>query len=129
MTNVEIIKGLYNSFASGDVPAVLGAMAANISWTEAEGFPYAGTYIGPNAILENVFMKYATEWEGFAAVPDKFIDGGDVVVALGNYSGKYIKTGKSTSVPFAHVWTLKDGSIVKFVQYTDTLKMARELGL
>ena len=129
MTNVEIIKGLYNSFASGDVPAVLGAMAANISWTEAEGFPYGGTYIGPNAILENVFMKFATEWEGFSAVPDEFVDGGDVVVALGNYSGKYLKTGKSTSVPFAHVWTVKDGSVIEFVQYTDTLKMARELGL
>src|SRR5436190_5699363 len=129
MTNVAIIQGLYNSFASGDVPAVLGAMAANISWTEAEGFPYGGTYVGPNDILANVFMKFATEWEGFAAVPDSFIDGDDMIVALGTYSGKYLKTGKTTNVPFAHVWTVKDGSIVKFVQYADTLKLAKDIGL
>lgn len=124
MSNSDIIKSLYNSFASGDVPAVLGAMDANISWTEAEGFLYGGTYIGPNAVLENVFMKLGGEWEGFSAVPDQIIDGGDVIVALGNYGGKYNKTGKSMNVPFAHVYTLSGGKILKFVQYTDTLKVS-----
>ncbi len=130
MTNAEIIKGLYDAFATGDVPAVLGAFAGNISWTEAEGFMYGGTYNGPNAVLENVFMKLGTEWEGFAAVPGKIVDGGDGnVVAFGTYSGKYIKTGKSTSVPFAHEWELSDGKVVKFRQHTDTAVIARDLGL
>ena len=129
MTNGEIIQGLYDDFAKGNVPGVLGAMDANISWTEAEGFLYAGTFIGPNAILENVFLKFATEWEGFSAVPHQIVDGGDMVVGLGTYSGKYLKTGKSVTVPFAHVWTFENGKIVKFVQYTDTLVMARDLGL
>ena len=38
MTNGEIIKGLYDDFAIGNIPGVLGAMDANISWTEDEGF-------------------------------------------------------------------------------------------
>lgn len=127
MTNGDIIKGIYDSFATGDIPGVLGAMDANISWTEAAGFPYAGTYIGPMAIVENVFMKLATEWDGFAAVPEQIVDGGDTVVALGNYSGTYKATGKSMKVPFAHVYDLKDGKIVKFVQHTDTAKVAEVL--
>ncbi len=129
MSNGAIIQGLYDAFATGNVPGVLGAMDANISWTEAEGFMYAGTFVGPNAILGSVFMKLATEWEGFKAVPHQIVDGGDTVVGLGTYSGKYLKTGKSMSVPFAHAWTLVDGKIVKFVQYTDTLVIARDLGL
>ena len=129
MNNSEIIKGLYDDFATGNVPGVLGAMDANILWTEAEGFLYGGTYAGPNAILENVFMKLGTEWEGFSAVPHQIVDGGDTVVGLGTYSGKYLKTGKSVTVPFAHAWTLVGGKIVKFVQYTDTLVVARNLGL
>ncbi|MBL0242455.1 MAG: nuclear transport factor 2 family protein [Chloracidobacterium sp.] len=32
--------------------------------------------------------------EGFSAVPHQVIDGGDSVVGLGTYSGKYLKTGK-----------------------------------
>jgi len=129
MSNSEIIQGVYDAFAKGDVPGVLGAMDANIEWTEAEGFMYGGTFVGPEAVLSQVFIRLATEWEGFAAVPEQLVDGGDNVVALGNYSGKYLKTGMSVTVPFAHSWTFSDGKIVKFVQYTDTLVIARELGL
>ncbi len=129
MNNRELIKDLYEAFAKGDVPSVLGAFDENISWTEAEGFMYGGTYIGPNAVLENVFMKLGTEWEGFSAVPEQIVDGGDNVIGLGNYSGKFLKTGKSVTVPFAHAWTLQNGKVVKFVQYTDTLVIVRDLGL
>ncbi len=127
MSNGGIIQGLYNAFATGDIPGLLGTFDANIEWTEAEGFPYGGTYVGANAIVENVFMKLGSEWENFSAVPSQFVEGGEMVVALGTYSGKYVATGKSMSVPFAHVWTLSDGKIVKFVQYTDTLKVAEAL--
>jgi uncharacterized protein len=130
MTNGDNIRGLYDAFAKGDVPAVLGAFDDNIEWTEAEGFMYGGTYNGPNAVLENVFMKLATEWEGFAVKLGKVVDGGDGnVISTGTYSGKYLKTGKSTEVPFAHEWELRDGKIVRFRQHTDTAVVARQLGI
>jgi len=127
MNNVELIKSLYQSFAAGDVPAVLQSFGENIEWTEAEGFPYGGTYRGGDAILENVFMKLATEWDGYTVAPDEFLDTGECVVALGHYSGSYKATGKSMRVPFAHVWTLDGGKVKKFVQYTDTLKVSEAL--
>ena len=130
MTNGEVIKGIYEAFATGNVPAVLGAFDAKIAWSEADGFMYAGTYNGPEGVLAGVFMRLATEWEGFTAVPNKFVDGGDGnVISIGTYSGKYLKTGKSISVPFAHEWELRDGKVVKFNQHTDTLVIARDLGI
>jgi uncharacterized protein len=36
-SNVEIVRGMYEGFARGDVDAVLGALDPNIEWTEAEG--------------------------------------------------------------------------------------------
>jgi uncharacterized protein len=125
MSNANTLRSMYEAFATGDVPGVLGAMAPDIAWTEAEGFMYGGQYTGPNEVLENVFMKIGTEWEGFSVVPEQFVDGGETVVALGNYSGKFLKTGKSMSVPFAHAWTFRDGKVAKFVQYMDTLVAAR----
>ncbi len=127
MNNVELIKNLYQAFAAGDIPAVLQSFDENIEWTEAEGFPYGGTYRGGTAILENVFVKLATEWNDFKAEPDEFLDAGEKIVALGNYSGIYKTTGKSMNVPFAHVWTLENGKVKKFVQYTDTLKVSEAL--
>ena len=127
MDNKQIIENGYRCFANGDVSGLLASFDENIEWTEAEGFPYGGTYTGANAIVENVFMKLGDEWENFSAVPDGLLDAGDNIVALGNYSGKYKESSKSMKVPFAHVWTLRDGKILKFVQYTDTLKVSEAL--
>src|SRR4051812_15293389 len=130
MTNAEIIRELYESFGKGDVAAVLGGLDPSLEWDEAEGFMYGGRYYGPNGVLEGIFKRYGTEWEGFTVAPEQLIDGGDgFVVALGKYSGKYLATEKSVTVPFAHVWELRDGKVVKFRQFTDTLVIARELGL
>ena len=125
--NLNTIQGAYAAFAKGDVPGVLGVMDAEIAWTEAEGFPYGGTYNGPNAVLEGVFMRLGKEWDGYAAVPAQFIDGGDTIVSLGTYSGTYKATGKSFRADFAHVWTFRNGKVVRFVQYTDTLLVSRAL--
>ena len=127
MSNLNSIKAVYDAFATGNIPAVLGALSPDIAWTEAEGFPYGGTYHGPNAVLEGVFMRLGTEWEGFAAVPSEFIDGGDTIVVLGTYSGTYRTTGKSFRANFAHVWKLQDGKPSQFTQYTDTLLVHRAL--
>lgn len=126
-SNLETLQAGYGSFAKGDVPAVLALFDAQIEWTEAEGFPYAGTYIGPEAVAGEVFMKLGTEWDGFSAVPSEYIDGGDKIVALGLYSGTYKATGKSFEAPFAHVWTFREGKAVKFVQYTDTVLVQEAL--
>lgn len=117
---LEIIRGAYDAFARGDVSSVLAIMAPDVSWTEATGFPYGGTYSGPGAVLENVFMRLGTEWEGFAAVPREFVVQGETVAAFGEYSGTYRSTGKRFAAPFAHLWHLGDGKVVRFHQYTDT---------
>jgi ketosteroid isomerase-like protein len=127
MSNLGSVKGLYEAFAKGDVPTVLAFLDPDIAWTEAEGFPYGGTYNGPNAVLEGVFMRLGSEWDGFAAVPEEFIDAADTVVALGKYSGTYKATGRSFAANFAHVWKIRDGKAVRFVQYVDTLLVHQAL--
>jgi ketosteroid isomerase-like protein len=121
------VRSLYEAFARGDVPTVLGALAPDVRWTEAEGFPYGGTYSGPQAVLENVFMKLGGEWEGFAAVPRELVSEGETVVAIGMYSGKFKATGKSMKAPYVHVWKFKGGKIQTFEQHTDTVLVQRAL--
>ena len=120
MTNAETIQAVYDAFGKGDIPNVLAAMDPKVEWIEAEGFPYAGTYVGPDAVLQGVFMRLGTEWDGYQAAPDEVLDAGDTIVGLGHYSGRYKATGKEFRAPFAHVFNLRDGKIVRFRQYTDT---------
>lgn len=125
-TNKEVIENAYASFARGDVPAALGAMADDIRWTEADGFPLAGTYVGPQAVLEGVFMRLGEIGDGFAVVPEQFLAEGDTVVVLGTYSWKHKSSGEPAFVKMAHVWTMDGGKAVAFQQHVDTLKV-REL--
>jgi ketosteroid isomerase-like protein len=128
--NVALIKGIYDAFGKGDVPAVLGAMSPGIVWNEAENFPYAdkNPYVGPDAIVQGVFMRLATEWDGFTVVPDEILDAGDTIVVLGRYRGAYKATGKPQNTQMVHVWRVKDGKAVRFQQYADTLQVARVIG-
>ena len=96
MSNVEIIKGLYQAFEQGDLwPASFNVLDPNVEWIESEGIPYGGTFIGHEAILNGVFQKIGAEWDNFQAHVDEFLDAGDSVVTLGFDSGTYKATGKN----------------------------------
>ena len=128
--NIEVIRGLYDSFSQGDVPAVLGQMDEAIEWREAENFIYAdrNPYLGPQAVLEGVLMRLGSEWEGFTVTPEEWLDAGHHVVVLGTYTGRRKETGKEVRAQFAHVWGLRGGRVVRFQQYTDTKQFAEVVG-
>jgi len=125
--NLEGVRAVYDAFAKGDIPTVLEFLSADISWTEAEGFPYGGTYIGPSAVLSGVFMKLGSEWDNFSAIPHEFIEAGDTIVVLGKYGGKFKATNKIFLADFAHVWKIRNGEAISFRQYTDTLIVDKAL--
>lgn len=120
--NVDRAKAMYEAFARGDVPAVLGAFDPQIEWNEAENHIYAdkNPYIGPQAVLEGVFMRIGGEWSTFSAVPEEILGSGDTVISRGRYRGTYKATGNRLDAQFVHVLKFRDGKIVRFQQYTDT---------
>ena len=128
--NVALVRGIYDSFATGDVPAVLGAMSPDMVWNEADNFPLAdrNPYVGHDAIVQGVFVRLAEQWDGFAAEVDELLDAGDTVVSLGHYVGTCRATGKPIRAQLVHVWRLEDGKATSFQQYTDTLQAARVTG-
>lgn len=120
--NVSIIRGAYEAFAQGNVPAVVGVMDPAVEWNEAEGFPYAdgNPYVGPDAVVQGVFARIATEWEYWNIQLDHVLDAGDNVIVLGRYRAKQRGTGNEMDIQCAHVWWLRDGKITRFQQYADT---------
>ena len=121
MTNLEIIKSTYEGKTSEENGKNLDKYAAeDISWTEAKGFPYAGTYIGLENITKNVFSRLGIEWIDYKFTPEDYIASDDKVVAYGTYTGTYKQTGKSFEARVAHVWKLKNSKIVSFEQFVDS---------
>lgn len=123
-TAVQIVRSTYEAFGRGDIPAVLSNWHPDIVWTEPAGSPYAGTYTGPQAVVDGVFADLAVSFTGFAVTPDEYIDAGDTVVALGHFTGAYTATGKSFRVRFAHIMRMRDGLVTAFESVSDTKLMA-----
>lgn len=131
MGNVQTIQGLYDAFGRGDVPAVLAGMDPKIEWREAEGNPYAidgKPWIGPDEVLEQLFMKLGADWDGFAVHPEDFHDAGDTVVVEGRYTGTCKATGKRLDAQMCHVFKLKDGKVTSFQQFVDTAQWQKVSG-
>ena len=124
--NVDTIRGLYEAFEKGDIPKVLGQLEQTIEWNEAENFIYAdrNPYVGPQVVLEGVFMRLAADWDGFTVAPEEWLDAGNRVVVLGSYTGTHKATRNIVRAQFAHVWSVNRGRVVRFQQYTDTKQFA-----
>lgn len=125
--NVEIVQGMYDAFASGDVPAVLTKMSPDIVWNEAESNALAdgNPYIGPDAVVEGVFARLGQEWETFTLTDQNlYAVGEDMVLVTGRYQGKHAATGKMIDAQHVHIWWFEDGMATRFQQYVDTKQLA-----
>jgi ketosteroid isomerase-like protein len=126
METIELVKTVYTSFERGDIPGATSVMDEAIEWSEAEGNPYSPTgapFVGPDAVVSELFARLATEWDGFAVHPEVFHDVGDTVVVEGRYRGRHVGTGQALDAQFCHVWGQVSGRLIRFQQYTDTAQL------
>jgi uncharacterized protein len=55
MRPVDLVKPLCDANQRGDTAGMLAPLAPHVTWTEMEGFPLGGTYVGADAIRAGVF--------------------------------------------------------------------------
>jgi hypothetical protein len=129
--NVAVMRGAYEAFAKGDVPAVLALFDPNIEWNEAEHFTYwtGQPFRGPQAVVNEVLAPLAKDYDGFRIEVRRMVGAGDTVLVEARYRGTAKATGKALDAQAAHVWDLRNGKIVKFQQYTDTWLVAQVTGV
>ena len=123
MSNVQFAKDIYAAFGRGDIPAVLNGFHPQVEWKEAEGNPYqpdGAPWIGPQAVLDKLFMRIGAEWDGFTVTVHSLHDAGDRVVMEGRYTGTYKPSGRSLNAQVCHVLGFQEGKLVSFHQYVDT---------
>src|ERR1700733_11387977 len=66
----------------------------------------------------------APDVEDFAVTPEEYIGSGATVAAIVGYTGTGKATGKALDVPAVHVWDIRDGKLVRFRQFIDTVEFA-----
>jgi uncharacterized protein len=123
--NITTIRGLYDAFARRDYTKM--PFDPNIKWVEPEGIEGVtptgtGTHYGPQAVIDEVFKPCVEKVEDFRLQCDQYLTVGDgnLVIVTGRFIGRGKETGNNLIAPFAHFWTLRNGKIVMFQNYTDT---------
>lgn len=120
----DIVKAHYDANDRHDLAGMMKDIAANCRWTEMDGFPCAGTYVGPDAVVENVFKVLGSTFDNYTFALDRLLDAGDQVVGVGQYSGTHKQTGKFFKARVVHVWDIGGDKVRGFEQFTDTLRVA-----
>lgn len=126
-SNLELIRRTYEGSSEENGRNLMAVLHPQVEWTEAEGFPYAGTYVGVDALMAGVFSRLAQEWIDYRAQVHTYLAEGNRVAAFGLYSGTYKATGKSMQAAFAHLYEIREGKIVRMTQYVDTVMVAKAL--
>ena len=85
-------------------------MDPQIEWTEAEGWPlYDGTFVGPQAIVDEVLMRLGEIGDNFSLNVDQLVADGDTVVALGTYNWNRIGSGEPAASAAWQVLAIRHG--------------------
>ena len=127
--SVDLVRGLYASFSTGDLPGFLAKLDPRVVWNEAEGFPYSdrNPHVGPDAIVEGVFARLGADWSDFRVEVGEIVGGDEVVTMFGRYRGRALRSGRELDAQCAHTWWIRGGKVVRFQQMVDTAHVAANL--
>ena len=124
--NVTLVQSLYAAFGRGDIATIVAAMAPDVHWEvvgRPQDYPLLGVRRGPEGVRE-FFRLIGELQEVVAFAPRGFYVVGDLVFVLGSEGWKLRKTGKTVATEWVHIFTIKDGKVTAFREFTDSAQFA-----
>ncbi len=125
--NVEVIRSLYQAMDTRDTGAVAGLVRSDLEW-----IPDERVGEGPVRGLENViefFSDRAEMFEDLRTETERLWDTGDQVLAFIRVTGLGTGSGARFDIRIAHLWTLRDGLVVRGRGYGDRDRALEAAGL
>ena len=112
--NLELVRGAYESFSQGDIPAVLDILADDVAWTVPPPLPQATEAHGREEV-GRFFEQLGGIWQDLSIDVDDFCASGDRVCVIGRGSGKV--DGQQAGYGFVHSWVIDGGRAASFDEY------------
>jgi len=116
--NVGLVREMYEAFDRGDVPAIIGGLAENVSWNSPTVLPHGGIAHGHEEVL-GFFERLAATWNDFQVEVRDYVSSGDRVCVIGSAKGTLGGASVPTAYGFVHCLTIVDGVVLRFHEYVD----------
>ena len=127
--NVSLVKSLYAAFQEGNIGAIIAAALPDTVWHthgRTKDHPALGVHKGPQGVQR--FFEIVAETQVVVTfTPREFYASGDKVFVRGHYAWTMRKSGKPFSSEWLHMFTIRDGKLAGFDEYTDTAQLAEAL--
>ena len=114
--NVALVRGLYEAFDRGDIPAILEALDDDVSWNSPTVLPHGGIAHGPSEV-EGFFQRLVDKWEGLTVEVRDLVGDGDRICVIGRATGSL--DGVKTAYGFVHCLDVENGVVKRFHEYVD----------
>lgn len=124
--NIECVKKIYSSLGRGDIPHILGLVSPDVRWECAgreQDLPPFKPRNGPTGVAA-FFQSLAETLTFDEFTPGEFYADGDKVFVLGHSVWRMLRSGKTASGHWMHVFTIKDGQIQALLEFNDTAQLA-----
>jgi len=121
---IAVAKRPYAARNRGQVDAVLAECDPDVEW-----HPHLATLGGKpifgHAGVREYMASLTEDWEYFHHEPEEFFGVGDNVVAFVHTSARGKSSGIELDVPVGHVFSFRDGRVLRFVTYLDRSEAMR----
>ena len=124
---VALIQSLYAAFGRGEIAAIVAAVTPDIEWRlngSRSDHPLLGTWNGPKGV--QAFFDELARLQNFSEfTPREFLFAGGRVFVLGHYAATMRTTGRKAVSDWVHIFTVREGKVAAFLEFTDTAEFAR----
>lgn len=121
--NLKVVQDIYSAFRLGDLSSILSMLAENFQWETAftrEMIPSPARWEGRRGVEQFFGAIFSAEKVDQLEVRE-FIDAGDQVMVLGFNRMQTPFSGMVYENDWVMVWTLKDGKIIRFREFADSV--------
>ena len=122
-SNIAVVQSIYSAFERGDIPGIISCLdpQSELAFEGSSAIPWSGNRRGHDGWL-SFFQAVGESMEGvvFSQTMTAFAVQGDHVVFAGRYTGRVKATGKAIDSPLVHLWTLRNGKVIRCQEMTNT---------
>ncbi len=124
--DVAVVRDVYDAFAHGDVPRIFQRFAPDGVVQQSAALPWGGTFEGHDG-LGRFLAALTRRLDSTPETERIYGDGAGRVGQVGRTRGTVRASGARFDVAETHVWTVRDGQVVRFEAYVDALPMLAAL--